>query len=68
MSKSNKDLSLLVEKKLKDIKFKSPTKSKDPKVVEKSIKEVLKTSPDKVKKVKLKKKDIVKKVAKLLLK
>ena len=65
-----------VEKRLKDIKFKTPQQAKSPKVLEKSIKDVLqdkpkvkpKVEPKKVepKKKNISKKDVVKRVAKLI--
>lgn len=70
MSKSTNDLTTLVEKKMKDLKRRSPQQAKNPKVVEKKIKQILtekpkKEQPEKKKKT-LTKKEIVKKVAALI--
>jgi signal recognition particle subunit SEC65 len=65
------DLTKKVEKKLKELRFKSPQNAENPKFIEKKIKEVFTEKPKKEKKVKQKKsnfsrEEIIKKVAALI--
>lgn len=62
MAKKNKDITEKVEKKLKEIQFKSPQQAKDPKLIEKKLKEVFKEKKEnkKTKSSKIVKKVIIK--------
>lgn len=68
MPQEKTDLSEKIRKKIKEIKFRSPQKSEDPKFVEKRLKDVFKDKPKKPapKKGYISSSEIIKKVASLL--